>query len=336
MTANSEDDLAVREEITVYDILTPIWAYRRLIMVLVAIGFLGALSYQFWGTPLWTAQVTIAPLPSDLSLDQRGSSIAGLSLLSTAGGSSSSQGPTDFDTFTALIQSPFVAHNLEQSYHIKKYIFAKSWDDRKKQWTPDHESFLTKLMRLVFNKPWHPPTDQDLADYLTKKVDTTTVGPFTILSFDFKDPKIAGEVLGGLVDEAQKIIRSQQRARAEAALGFLNRQLATTPSSMTEQALIALAIQWEQKELLAQNDLDVGVEISQPLTVSDTPTSPSPLIDIAIGVGVTAFLGILFAVIMGLFVTDDPAAIANWLKSRWGAFVGRSRFLGALRYRFER
>jgi len=331
-----DDDLAIREEITVRDVLVPVWLYRRFITILVVIGLVLAMSYQFWGTPIYTAQITIAPLPTDLTLSQQGNSIAGLSLLSSVSGSGSSQGPSDFDTFTALLQSPEIAHNLEKNYHVKQYIFANSWDAKKKQWTSDREFFLVKFGRILLNKPWHPPTDQDLALYLSKKVDLTTVGPFTILSFNFKDQKVAKMVLGGLVAEAQQVIRNQQRVRANAALAFLNKQLGTSPSSMAEQALIALSIEWEQKELLAQNDLDVGVEISQPLTVSDTPTSPAPLLDIAIGIGASAFLGIVLAVILGLFVSDDPAFIANWFRRRWASFVTRTKSFGELRYRFER
>lgn len=336
MAADHNDDLAIREEITVHDILVPIWAYRRFIMILALIGLILAVSYQFWGTPLYTAQITIAPLPTDLTLSQQGNSIAGLSLLSSVSGSATSQGPTDFDTFSALIQAPEIAHNLEEKYHVKKYIYASAWDAKKKQWTGNNESFLTKFFRIVFNRPWHPPTDQDLALYLSKKVEITTVGPFTILAFDFKDQQLAKTILGGLVSEAQNVIRNQQRIRAKSALSFLNKQLATSPSSMAEQALIALSIEWEQKELLAQNDLDVGVEISQPLIVSDTPTSPSPLIDIAICVGVAAFFGIVIAVILGLFVSDDPAFVGDWFRRRWASLVSRTKSVGELRYRFER
>ena len=335
MNESSHDELEIRKEITVRDVLVPIWRYRKLTYVLTALGLIGAIAYQFLGVPIYTSQMTIAPLPSDLTLSQEGSSIAGLSLLSSVSGSS--EGPDDFDTFIALLQAPEIAHNLEKDYHVDKYIFSSSWDAAKKKWSPDGENIFIKLGRIIFNKPWHPPTDQDLADYLTKKITVTTLGDFTILDYNFKDPKVANMVLGGAVIEAQKVIRTQEHLRADAAMAFLNRELAGTPSAMAQQALIALAIEWEQKKLLAETNLDVGVEISQPLAVSDVPTSPAILIDTAIGVGAMIFLGITISAILGLFVTDDPAVVGAWFRRRRIALYERMTGLfGIARYRFER
>jgi hypothetical protein len=252
-------------------------------------------------------------------------------------GSTPSQGPSDFDSFTALIQAPEIAHNLEKDYHVKKYIYSKYWDESKNRWAPENENFLMKVARFLVNKPWHPPTDEDLANYLTKKIDVTSQGPFTVLSLDFRNRQLAGMILGGLVAEAQKTIRHEQHRRAKAAMAYLDKQLQGSPSSLAQQALIGLAIQWEQKRLLAETDLDVGVQISQPMFVSALPTSPAPFKDIAIATILLAFLGIVCSVLLGLFVADDPAVVRRWLADRMASLTERSRgVVAARRYRLER
>lgn len=330
-----QDDLEIRQEVTVYDVLVPVWRYRKLTCWMAAAGLLFAVLYQFIATPLYTAQVLIAPVPNDLTLSQTGNSIAGLSLLSSVSGGGS--GPTDFDLFQSLVQSPAIAKQLDRKYHVKRVIFSGKWDDRKKQWAPEKEFFLFRIARLILNMPWHPPTDDDLAKYLSKNISVSPQDPFTLLSFDYKDPNVAKLILGGALNEARNVIRDQQHRRADAALSFLDRQLQTTASSMAQQALIALAIQWEQKKLLAENDLDVGVEIAQPLTVSSYPTSPYAPFDLAVGLALGAFIGIVLSVFLGLFASEDPRVVWDWIVERVHRLT--DRFRGGVRgkpYRLER
>lgn len=296
METLDKDRLSIREEPTVADIVQAIWRYRALTAVFVVLGFLMAIVNQHIATPVYTAQVVVAPIPKNMSLEQTGSALEGFSLLSEG-----SEAPQHFDLFLQLLTSFQIAQELGEQTELKQSVFANSWDVENEQWVQPKEFVVKPIFRVLFNKPWRPVSDQDFAAYLSNKVKRRKSGSFMYLTIDHKNPQLAYELLSSLVDQADKAVRKEELKVAQSIIGALSDRLATVQVASHRQVLIEILVDWEQRRLLADNSINYAAKVVEPVTVSSRPTSPNLKSSLVFFLGGGALLGLAMSLLLSLF-----------------------------------
>ena len=270
----------------------------RIVAIVVVLVELLALVFLRFTTPVYSAEMVVAPA-SDNSLGAGlSASLTQLSGLASVAGIRipDSEGVTPYTKFIELTQSDELADLIEKKYGLLKYLYSAQWDWQKHEWR-ESLSPLSAIQSMLFaaiDKPFTTyPTADSLAKLLKEEVSVDTVPRTGMrrISFVYKDRWFAKFLLNAIYQEADEILRNDARDRAQRQIAFLRDRLQVVTITEERAALSNLLLQQEQQEMLANSGLAYSAHLVEAPFVSEIPVSPRPVQVLAVALVIGLLTG---------------------------------------------
>jgi len=286
--------------------LGALWKARSLfasvvvICLLVAAGTIVLLGHKY------RAEATISPVTSQ-NLSINGT----LGLLSAAAGANlGGLNSGNFEKYKALLQSTRLAADLAQKRGALQIVFSRSWDSENKTWrrpTP-----IVSVIRDVLGVPWSPPTEVDLAKWLSSNfsLESSANGADGLaalrsqiyaVSLKFKNKQQAVELLTFILNDADDIARHDQLANTSNRVVYLQNAIKKTTDVNLLESLRNLLLDQERTLMTLKTDKFYSFDLIDP--PDEAPPSglamPIKVLLIAIVFGIALYAAIVFLLLRG-------------------------------------
>lgn len=286
------------------------WRFAWLYATLLAVAIVGSLIYYACAPRQYTATAILGPVtsatPSSSSLV--GSAVAMLGSRLSGGADAEQM----FTEYSQILTSTRLSQVLIDKHDILHVVFRNQWDQQKKQWKNGPVRKLKNWLSGVLGTyPRTGPDADDLGRYFDKHLNIEQVSPVTSssllstssmlrVSFEFDNPYIGEKILEEILNEADSILRSDQKRDVDARIKHIENILPTVTVADQRQALITVLSNQFETQTLIQSDKRYGSVLIDLPHASLTPTSPK-LIQVMI---LTALLALLIAT--GLILSFPP------------------------------
>jgi hypothetical protein len=203
------------------------------------------------------------------------------------GGSSGSA----FGLYPNAIRSQNVAERLSRDEQLMRAVFEDEWDSASNRWRQP-QSVLGGLIRAVRSltgmpaRRWHPPGATELQRYIVDNVaiiDDRKEATVHLVMQQAK-PAFATRFLSALHGASDNFLRQRYHARSTAYIRYLERRLASVQVTEYRQTLAEALASFERTRMMASVDSAFAAEPFGDPVVSLEPTSPRPLVVVAIAV----------------------------------------------------
>lgn len=280
---------------TTASLIRKIIAAWPFILLLVICAIVVETAWLRWvAVPLYTAQMTVAPVVNDADPAAHNPSLGAISSL--VGLDSRNNGR--FDSYIDIRNSIVLAQKLLENPEVRNNIFKSQWDDQTHQW---HEprTVLTPLVdtvKSILGMPaWSPPMASDLEDYLRQKVAVVTDRrtSHTQFSYENANPAFAADLLQLVHASAEEMMREDEEAQTKIKIAHLMDQVEKSSMMENRQALTELLAEEQRVMMLLSPQIPFAAAVTEPPSVGHHPSSPRPVVDLVLAAAVAAGIGIL-------------------------------------------
>ena len=244
-------------EQTLSDLLKTLWQARLYLLAGGGIAFIAACLYLIFATPLYRAEMIVAPADGYALGDYALSSSVDHSISLPFWRPSEPEGiSTDFYRFIYTVEEPSVAAILMKD---KKVVVGVREDSAK--------------LRRVAAETWRPSM---LSDYLRGRVKIEPVGATVLrrISYEHPNPEFAADMLRKLHLVADQMIRRDRRRHSQSRIDYLQQALAKTTHPDHRVGITRLLMQQEHIQMLANMDEPYAAIIVEPPSSSAKPVWP--------------------------------------------------------------
>lgn len=278
------------------DLLAPMqWGWRYLLSFSL-FGILLALTVLAIATPKYTASVVLVPSANRIGVpESKLGSLAGLANI--AGGKlGGADKTTNIDRFRFLLTSIRLAKYQMQTRSILQVLYPERWDAKQKAWRPPSGplQFIVGNIKKTFSFPaWQKPDEFLVVRTYKSNLTQSDVGETSLLKLSYTDanPRRAIWVLKSIVADVDNIVRSDALMRAQEQASYLRNRLKSESLLEYRGTLLTLLSEQEQTLMLANSNLPFTQDVMEDYSVSNIPTSTSPL--------AAGFIGCCFGVMVG-------------------------------------
>jgi len=307
MTIDGNANSPAKPELDLWEVLERVRRHWLLILAGAVIGLMGAIYVLHTSTFNYTASMKVIPASlSDSTINQPlGNGLSALASLAGLNAQTQMVSP-----FTLYLQGPSsfeVAAKLMKHDDLVHRIFSSEWNATKEQWEEPPPSTRRKLRDFLAPYlglpmyPWQPPGAADLQQYLNGAVKITQdpASPVVLITYDHPDPTFAVEVLKALNYETDQMVRERALARATSYIGYLSKQLQIVNIAEHRLTLTQALSEQEKFRMAASADISYAADAFDGPIASLVPTSPRPILVLAIGLLVGIVLSIPAVLLIG-------------------------------------
>jgi uncharacterized protein involved in exopolysaccharide biosynthesis len=256
--------------------------------------------------PVYTAEAVIGPPGQKLDTSVSGGSLTTAGIASRLGLTRSSGQDSAYDRYLQLLVSTQLAAAISHDHKLMQIMFEDRWDGQTQSWIePSGPTVLVKnFLKTLLKRPIKRSPDQDDV-YGFLKFNLVITSPpansFSKVSINFNSRAKAQQLLNGILDNADALIRNDRRRDIEARTVYLENVLPNVQSADQKLSLTSILSQQQQSlmEILADKrySFTMVVEPYAPLT----PTSPKPntILTVMLGLAFIVWLGIVYFVPSG-------------------------------------
>ena len=253
-------------------------------------------------SPVYVAKMTV--LPDSGGGIGGGGQVGGV--LGNLGLQLGSNAPTTFDRMKVVMRSLQLAEILQKKYGLMQTMFAGSWDAENKQWKrPTGEDFeRQQRISAFFGQPlWSEPSLESLARAVGGSVvfqkDKET--PFWEVSVSGGDRAAALRLLTIAYQEADELLRGQDRVESQQRRRYLDSQLTGLTNIDVRQALVGLMSSEQRRAMMLESNLPYAARILEPPFVSEYPEGRNIRILIVLPAITLVLTGLLVITAIALF-----------------------------------
>lgn len=318
-----------QQEVDLFDLSIQLWHKRRIIVWSAVAGLIAASLYLHVATYLYTAELTVLPVQSGGG--GLASKLGSLSDIASLTGITlpQDQSSTQFQLYLEGVHTRTVADALAPRADLMKVLFKNQWDAKTNTWRRP-EGILTPIKKAlkfllgVPDYPWQPPNGAQLQVYLEKEVTVTQVPqkPFVTIAYQNKDPAFAVKFLASLHEAVETRLRQKALSKSKQYIDYLTGKLRTVTVAEQRQAILNALNDQEKSMMAASSDAPFAAESFGAPSASFRPTSPVPIVVLAVGLlgGTVLAMGfILLNAVRPLPAFEWP----EWGFSRWSGLVRR-------------
>lgn len=253
----------MREEPTLADLLTSLWAAKFHILFFAGIFLVIAFFIVLFSTPLYRASMIVAPADGYALGDYASSVSEGEALTIPFWRPREADGiSTDFHRFVYTVKGPAVATILLKDPAVLSGIARDgSFSSTSKKWSAE-----------------------ELADYLSRKLKIEHLGttPLRRLSYNHPDPVFAAAFLRKIHLVSDQLIRRDRRRQSESRINYLTGTLQKTVNPDHRKGIANLLMQQEHIQMLANLDEAYAAIVVEPPASSPRPVWPAKAILFAV------------------------------------------------------
>ena len=259
------------------------WAGKWLILMVTGLFAIGSVAYALLATEWYRAEVLLAPA-DEMSTPALGAQLGGLAALAgvTVGGGDGAEA-------VAVLKSREFARSFIMDLDLMPILFAENLvgqgDDRK---------FSRKANDLDIRDA------VELFHESILKVAENRQTRFVTLAIEWRDPELAAEWAGRLVDRLNAKLRDRALREAEANVDFLREELAQT-SVLTLQQSIGRLLETElQKLMLARGSDEFAFRVVDSADIPKQRARPKRALIAVSGTLLGGIVGMLLVLIFNI------------------------------------
>ena len=272
------------DEINLLDYWRILMRYKWLIIFLTVVSAAGTIAFAFSMTPIYRAQVTLAPAAEDKSA---ASALAGqFGGLASLAGVSLGGGGGKTEEAIATLNSRLFADTFIKEKNLMPILFAEIWDEDTKSWRVKEDK----------NKPTAWKAFKTFSGIRSISEDTKT-GMF-VLSIEWKDPELATQWANSLVERINAHQKAAAIKEAQRSIEYLKNELQETSVVEMRQAIFRL-IEAQTKNIMLANVRDEFVfKIIDPAVVPEEKIKPKKKLMAILGTIVGFMIGVFLAFLL--------------------------------------
>jgi|TARA_B100001093_G_scaffold19033_1_gene17229 uncharacterized protein involved in exopolysaccharide biosynthesis len=246
---------------------------------------------------VYESEALLSPVGSEAGSSQAMNNIGGIASL--AGINISSQpGGNATKALKKVRTLSFFKENILPNIFLPDLMAINSWDEDSNTITYDKNLFNNKTLEWV-EKPSPQESFKDFEDILKVSQDYDT--GFVIISVKHQSPYVAQEWTKLIVNQLNNFFRTNDKREAQAAMNFLNAQMALTSFTEIKQVIAKiLQKKMQQLTLIEANEFYVFSYLDPPMVMEEKiePNRPSICI---LGTILGGLLGIFIVIIREFF-----------------------------------
>jgi uncharacterized protein involved in exopolysaccharide biosynthesis len=304
--------LAARE-ITIPGLVRTLWRGLWLVVAVIVLAVLATAFVLKLEAPVYTATMVVAPAQADLSAASQLASqleqFASLAMLAQT--PAKIEQVSELERYVQLFGSTALAARVEAEHHLLQTVYADYWDRERQTWRPP-SGVLASVQRVVlgfFGFPaWTEPNQAHLAEWLASQIEVLRLGGSSLLRIQMShaSPGFAQSVIEEVHQAADQILREESLARLGAQIAQIESELAGATMPTRKGALEEALVGQYQAQALLRADQPYAAQVVVPAMASALPTSPSPLLVLALAAVVGAILGIFVVFLRDALRSSTP------------------------------
>ena len=263
---------SVGDEVSFRDLVGIFWRGKWLIVAVTAVSVLIAVGAVLIAQKEYTTDMLIAPASEDSSrMGGMGSLVSQFGGLASLAGISVG-GSTKKVESLAILQSGALAENYIRNHNLIPVLFSDLYDAKKRAWK---------------TKNGKSPTLWQAQRYFRNnviKVSEDAKTGLATLSVTWTDPAVASQWANDLVKITNNFLREKAARESERNIAYLNEQVSKTTVVEVRKAIYALLENEIKASMLARGNEEYALKVIDPAVAPERPSSPKPLLWVAIGV----------------------------------------------------
>jgi uncharacterized protein involved in exopolysaccharide biosynthesis len=281
----SDNELGLR------DLFQTIWQARAWIAAsVVVLGGIAA-AVAFLMTPVYRAEVVVVPATADKSTlgNSLGSALGSIGGLASLAGVNLSSTGADVEEALAVLQSrPFLDAFIRDNA-LLPILFADDWDEQSRRWRRNREPTAAKAHRFF------------VREVLSVEQDSRSA--LVAVQVTWSDRELAAQWANDMVARLNAEMRRRALHKAEAAVGYLEKELAGTSILGTQDAISRLIETQINQRMLANVVEEFSFRVVEPAFPpdADDPLRPNKPLVVAAGLTFGAVFGVVGVLLSTLF-----------------------------------
>jgi uncharacterized protein involved in exopolysaccharide biosynthesis len=209
-------------------------------------------------TPIYRASIVLIPAKNDKEMDSGSSGLGGgIGGMASLVGINLGGNDSDTEEALAVLKSRQFTDSFIRDLNLMPVLYAKIWDAQTGKWNVDER---------------HQPTASRAFRYFDKKIRAVVPEKKTsliTLNIDWTDRIAAAKWANLLVARLNLEMRQREMARADSAVGYLEKEFESTTAVATREAIGHLIEAQVKKRMLATVTQDFAFRVIDPATPPD-------------------------------------------------------------------
>lgn len=298
------------DEINFVEVARTLWAGRKTITICVSLVLFPVLLYLHFATYKYSASLSVTPAQSETEGIAR--KMGGLGGLASLAGVNLPQdsGAMAYSLYLEGVHSRSLADAVARHEDLMQVIFYKEWNDDTKRWQKPSGILRSAvpIIKAAIGSPvtaWSPPDGARLQEYLKLELGVfqDPKSPLAILSFQHPDPRFATRLLNTVNTEMDALLRAKALNRANGNIAYLSEQLGKVTIAEHREAIARSLSEQEKIRMSASSSAPYAAEPFGTATASLQPTTPNPVLFLAIGI----VAGLLIGAALVFIRSSEPA-----------------------------
>ena len=288
-----------KEEIDIIGLLKLIWEGQKIIIATTTVFSIVAVIYSLTLPNIYESKALLSPVNEDIGSNQSMGNVTGLANLaginiSNAANSNSLQAIEKAGTIS------FFKDNILPNIFLPNLMAVKSWDAETNTIFYDSDNFDNESQSFI-KTPSAQESYKEFKDIFQLSQDYDT--GFVTVSIKHQSPFISQQWTDLIVNQINEFFRINDKREAQAAMDFLNAQMAQT--SYNEIKLVIAQLlknRMQQLTLIEANDFYIFSYLDPPM-VMEEKIEPNRASIFILGAIFGGMLGILYVIIREFFNT---------------------------------
>lgn len=272
------NDLSQSDEIDLFGILSVLVRHRWVLLGVTFIFTLIAVAAAYLMTPVYRAQLVMAPVKAD---EGKAGVLSQLGGLASLAGISLGGGGTDKATALATLESQSFTREFIERHDLMPKLFAQFWNSKKESW--------------IVDLPGGIPTLSDGAKVLAdiRSVEEDKVTGLVAVAVEWTDPEQAAEWANLLVSDLNSKLRQAAIQEAERSIEYLTMEANKSNVVELQSAIYGLIEEQVKQIMLANVRMEFAFKVVDPALAPqhDDFVKPKRNLMIAIGIVVGVLVG---------------------------------------------
>ena len=274
----SEDD-AADLRVLVARIIAGRW-WINLSVLVISAAFTTA---AFGITPIYRASTILIPAKFDHDAGSGGSSLGGIGGVASLVGFNLGGGDSFTEEAIAVLRSREFTDKFINDLNLMPVLYSKQWDTASGKWKVDEKNRPTPARAFAY------------FDRKIRFIDQEKKTSLMTLSVDWRERTVAARWANELVDRLNAEMRKREIARADSAVGYLEKEFDSTTAVATRAAISRLIEAQVKQRMLATVTPEFAFRVIDPAVPPDIDDRYYPNRIALIFAG--PILGLLFGVV---------------------------------------
>lgn len=300
------------KEIDLGELFTVLWQGKLLITAAITLFSIAAVVYSLSLPNIYQSKAILSPVESDGSnMNQVMKSMGGLASLAGVNLSTGSSGGNTVKSLEKLNTLSFFKNNILPNIYLPDLMAVQSWNASTNKIKYDknvfNEATQTWIRDAKYPRTQIPSTQESFTVFRGHfQVLRDTDTGFVSVIVSHQSPFIAQAWTELIVNQLNYFFRTKDKLESEAAMNFLNIQIAQTSFSEIKQVIAQILQQKVQQLTLIEASKYYVFAYIDPPAVMETKAGPKRSIICIFGAFLGGLLGSLIVIIRFYFFGDRP------------------------------